>query len=201
MKHRCTSPNLKPLQDMYWGVMRALEATNDDADDAASRPPASRPPASPPPASRPPARTTPLLPVVDMSPHRAAVPALGAQILDKVGKGWYTTKYVHLRLDHWGVPPLLENMDLPRTQLKKKLLGMEGSYLRLGTTTIVTGTIVGVSFEKGEVAVELVPHRRVGGAAAWVPLDDVFAVPLDMDTLKRVVHDDVHNILRDGNIT
>lgn len=227
-------PNLKPLQEMFLGLMRSVEeraeSCSSDYDFEAS--PTSKRPTkngsrrasvfegdvvplrSSKKASKKTDAPSSATAEVDDSPrskkknHVTVPPPLGAQILQEVGKGWYTTKYVHLRLDHWGVPPLLEDTPTSIGLLKKKLLGMPCSYLLMGTTTIVAGTIVGVSKSKSNapcelsnMQVEVVPFKGMGGIAAWVSLEDVFSVPADMTTLKNVVHAEVHTILKGGGTT
>ena len=191
-------PNMGPLRAMFLEVMGSKRARD--------HPPVRTPPVPTPTLKEHQTTITaqPLKSPAVRTPAPPPPPELGvahAQIVTEVGKGWFTSKYVHVDLDHWGVAQLFEggSPNFKFAAAKKELVGLPCCYLRSGSTVVVTGTVVNVEVHRKTglvVSMEVVPDKGIGGQPEWIAAKSIFKIPEDVQALRKVVRDEILVLLK-----
>lgn len=100
------------------------------------------------------------------------------------GKGQYNTRYVELPLEEIGAQPFfaLEADGVSKSALKRSL-GQPCCYLRLGTSSIVTGRVVDVDTKDKRVQVS--PDRGCDVDVIWIDATQLYKVPDNLEVIRR----------------
>lgn len=119
------------------------------------------------------------------------------------GKGQFTANYVDLSLDLLGMDPLCSERSRDSQKKNTKVLrGMECCYLLLGTSLVVTGSVIDINLQDDLALV--CPDRGVEAGLEWVPVDRLFKIPKNIAAVREEVTIRVQKIVdaaRRGDVT
>lgn len=99
-------------------------------------------------------------------------------------KGVYEAKYVDLPLHTLGLIPLLADVEVPlERKFCKQFLGVKCCYLMLGSTMLVTGSVVDIDVKEGSMQVS--PDKGLTAAVDWIEVYRLYHIPENLSAVRN----------------
>lgn len=108
-------------------------------------------------------------------------------------KGFYESRYADVSLAALGCVPMFENGDTSARALKASI-GKHCVFLRLGTSLVITGTIIAATENMCQVS----PDRGQSVSVEWVDAVRVHLVPTNLSDVRRLAREQIVSILSEA---